>query len=383
MFTPDYKMSPATQRYHDLKVEEEEAGIRLGKASREAGDRWRASEEHPEKGPIYEEFNAAARLHSKTMEEYREKIKAAKEACHEAEIDQWWAAWKDWVYSDENARPACGTAESESPCGRYKLVVSAHATGPSTWGYTKGKVYDLEDPEKPPVELRRNYSTFWHTWQIRDGKTYLWWGEDYQSYSLLDCEEGTYRTQYIGFCWVEVEPSPDGATLLAYGCYWAAPYQYKVYDWPDVHSWPLLEVGDIQAPYPADDGSQGVEWLEGGNLRVFAERLYRISDDVDVESAWDRDDIPTEEYERLEGTVGKEGAEAEYRKDWTVWERPSPLKLYQDLIDWNTRMQSYWEKYPDRGGEDGRDAFEARLWRQMELVWEKIPEDQKPERVHP
>lgn len=88
----------------------------------------------------------------------------------------------------------------------------------------------------------------WHVWAVKNGNTYLLAGEDYQGYSVVNVTTGKVTTAIdngaekgFGFCFADVKV--DGDELVVIGCYWAAPYERRVYDFsnPENLPYPLLD----------------------------------------------------------------------------------------------------------------------------------------------
>lgn len=143
-----------------------------------------------------------------------------------------------------------------SPSGAFSLEVSAYASGPDTWNYSRGVVRRTSD-HAVVADIKRNFDWLWHAWvPHRNGHEYLLCGEEYQGYNVIELESGRNRTHFpdeafdgAGFCWMEVQPSPDGLTLAVTGCYWASPSELVFLDFADPASLPLKElarIGDLR-----------------------------------------------------------------------------------------------------------------------------------------
>jgi len=385
MQTIPFEASTALKLYHSHKLHQHEQGVaaqaKLDEIRKKMGDK--LPKDYPE--DVRAEHTKYWNMLSGGGLRNAFKEAVAHIVISDEEMEQYNEAWRDWYFRDENAKeyhPSYGqlkgAEESLSPDGRYKLVITSHPTSPGSWAYSKGTVYDLEKSDTEPIAvIRRNYGHFWYSWMTHsaNGKQYLWCGENYQGYTCVDLEEGTVRNHLpseagmgSGFCWVDVEPSPDGKYLAVYGCYWACPYEVQVYEFVDPDAWPLLMVGGMDSPVPSDEGKEGLQWNEDGTLSCWAERLIRKSDGADIEEEWDRDNITDEEYERLEMSTLDPDGEAEYRKVHVVWEPLSTRKLYNLKVDYLRRRREFKEKYApkyDHLSED--DLLEAiqRLWDRM------------------
>lgn len=181
-------------------------------------------------------------------------------------LDQYYQAKKVWICRDEN-RTACPSEMLTSPSGRYQLAVTLHSTSPGSWSYAKGKV--LRDGLLL-TEVCRNYSSFPFTWVEGhpNGHDYLICGADYQGQTVIELDTGKRRDhmpeeakQGHGFCWAESRFDKTTSMLVACGCVWACPYEFRFYDFTDPMSgWPEVESGeyieeDIRWPSFEPDGT--------------------------------------------------------------------------------------------------------------------------------
>jgi len=187
----------------------------------------------------------------------------------------------------------------------FRLTVSSHETKKGCWNYTQGIVTQISD-NHIVVDIKRNYSTFWHTWiNHPNGKKYMLCGEDYQGYSIVNLTDGTYKFYFpeegfkgSGFCWITATPSPSGKLLAVEGCVWACPYEILIFDFsePDVLPYKLLS--DI------DEGFFGLKrWHDEDNLEVENEidirksdgKLFRDLTEEERETAVEKDDTDSKE----------------------------------------------------------------------------------------
>lgn len=138
-----------------------------------------------------------------------------------------------------------------SPSNDYKLVVTPYSDPGGGSGRTQGLIYQ-NGSDIPIAEVRRNYGVFPHAWVEghRNGNSYLICGEDYQGQTVVELNT-TKRIDYVpdgarkgwGFCWGSIHPSPDGQMLAVEGCFWACPWEIRVYDFADPMNHPLAELG--------------------------------------------------------------------------------------------------------------------------------------------
>jgi len=148
-----------------------------------------------------------------------------------------------------------------SPSGKYCLTIKAYSTDKDPksrgWGYSQGLVGHLEASpvgafQKDLIaDVRLNYGHFPFQWieNHPDGHDYLICTEDYQGLTVIQLDTGK-RKDYLpleayygsGFCHVDFQPSPDKTLLAVSGCYWAAPYECRFYDFLQPLKLPYREV---------------------------------------------------------------------------------------------------------------------------------------------
>jgi hypothetical protein len=182
--------------------------------------------------------------------DWRETIKKAAQAVQDA----FWRLMKSRHFEPENAVLEA-RKEHQSPSGKYRLVVTPYKTGPNSWNYTLGQVYE---GDRLIAEVQRNYSAFPFAWVENhpNGHPFLVCGEDYQGQTVIELDTGR-RVDYlpqgakrgVGFCWVEIHPSPKGDMLAVEGCYWACPYEVVIHDFSDPLDppWPELSRDDCKS----------------------------------------------------------------------------------------------------------------------------------------
>jgi len=154
-------------------------------------------------------------------------------------------------YFTEENRSEREPLEEASPSGRYRLVVTPYQTTKGSWNYSRGEVFRTSDGEKV-ADVKRNYGSFWYVWieDHADGHDYLACGEDYQGQTFCQLDTGEVRSflpdeafEGFGFCWASARLLSDGKTLLVNGCYWAEPYEFRLYDVSSpMGGWSLLEI---------------------------------------------------------------------------------------------------------------------------------------------
>ena len=186
-----------------------------------------------------------------------------------------WSARRDSLLTPDHALPAT-RREYLSPSGKYRLVVTAF-TREDGWSFTQGLVYRAET-ETLLVEVRRNYHSFPFLWIEGHAKgDFLLCGEDYQGQTVLKLNgrpDGALEIlrrdflpaeakEGLGFCMAEATYDAATQILTLLGCFWAAPYEYRLYDFSDpMKGWPELELppgayvdGDGAPPEISPDGT--------------------------------------------------------------------------------------------------------------------------------
>lgn len=175
---------------------------------------------------------------------------------------------KDSYFVPENA---CVDRRMEhvSPSGKYRLVVTPFVTRKGSWDLTQGLVFRAGQHD-PIAEVRRNYSSFEFEWVENhpNGHAYLVCGEDYQGQTVIELDTAQ-RRDYLppeaskghGFCWVKFNYNRENQLIVACGCIWACPYEYRFYDFSDpMNGWPQVGVDfyfDAEGKEPTieDDGT--------------------------------------------------------------------------------------------------------------------------------
>ena len=140
-----------------------------------------------------------------------------------------------------------------SPSGRYRLVVTPYDQGKPYWGYTQGDIYRGNELV---FSVQRNHDSFPFAWieDHPDGHDYMVTGEDYQGYTILQLDTGDRWDHFPegghkghGWCFVVQHPSPDRTMLAVEGCYWACPYETRIYDFSQPLG-PLSLIADLDSP---------------------------------------------------------------------------------------------------------------------------------------
>lgn len=169
-----------------------------------------------------------------------------------------------------------------SPSGKYKLITSEYATKPGCWSYEQGRVFKVGE-DTPIATVNRNYGSFPFLFVEGhpNGHDYLVCGEDYQGQTVIELDTGKRKDHLpssaeagSGFCWASFEF--HAGLLVVCGCYWAAPYEYRFYDFSDPMSgWPELET---EGYIDADDRHPTFE--PDGTIKTYQTKYIEPDDDA-------------------------------------------------------------------------------------------------------
>lgn len=142
-----------------------------------------------------------------------------------------------WKCRDATASKEPKVIKSDSE--RYELHLTYHSNGPGYWNYSKAKVFR---DGTLVTEVCRNYGSFPFLFVEGhpNGNDYLICGEDYQGQVVIELNTGRRRgllpeeaKQGHGFCWSSYEFDVKSQLLVVNGCFWACPYEYKLFDFSD------------------------------------------------------------------------------------------------------------------------------------------------------
>jgi hypothetical protein len=185
------------------------------------------------------------------------------------------------------------STEHLSPSGAYKLKVTSFRTcDPEskrrTWNYTQGLVF-RQGSDEPLFEVRRNYSSFPFLFVEGhpNGHAYLVCGENYQGQTVLELDTGKRREllpeeakQGHGFCWASYRFEPTASIIIVAGCFWACPYEFKLYDFSDPMSgWPQIEPEDAYN----DDDRRWPTFEPDGTIKFYQSEYVEDNDDDEGE----------------------------------------------------------------------------------------------------
>lgn len=245
------------------------------------------------------DMEQAQNLFKRSVSLAREELNVILDQAAEGVRKLFYKLKKDSFFVPENRMgdPKIYTSSS----GKYRLEVHKYRTGEGTWGYTQGLMYQ---GDRLIAEVRRNYYEFPFIFVEGHPKgDFLICGEDYQRQTVVDLVTGKRKnSEGDTFCWAEYKYSPEWQALLVAGCYWAAPYEYRVYDFSDpmCTGWPHLEL-------MKEDGDEGYadcdeKWpsIEGDLITFF--QSEEPPDDVEEDPDPNTLPVASQTTYRREGT---------------------------------------------------------------------------------
>lgn len=155
-----------------------------------------------------------------------------------------------------------------SPNKNFRLETTNYhqAKDDVNWDVTKVEIYD----NQLNAILFEFYSNdrFFHSWLQTNDVEYLICAEDlFGGQTVIDLtnkQMSSYSPDEDGFIWTEFHLSPDGQTLATIGCFWAAPFVIKIYDFKNPLELPLREIKEVELI-----GSEKiVGWLDNNSFKT-------------------------------------------------------------------------------------------------------------------
>jgi hypothetical protein len=137
-------------------------------------------------------------------------------------------------------------ATSRTVCeGDYRMVITRSGKFPIV-------EFEIFRGEHRISKLYRNHHSVWYKFVFNHpvtNKDYLLCGEDYQGLTILDLNTGSVDRHlplaaHIGQGWCVLELEVVGAAILAQGCYWGGPLEYRVWDFRN-------PIPDFDTGYPS------------------------------------------------------------------------------------------------------------------------------------
>lgn len=190
--------------------------------------------------------------------------------------------------------------EELSPSGKYKLVITSFATGGKSWSFTQGTVFSIGS-DTPIAVVQRNYHSFPFLFVEGHAKgDFLVCGEDYQGQTVVELGSGQRRDflpdsakQGHGFCWVGYEYVPSMQVLLVEGCYWACPYEFRLYDFSDPMNG-MAHLGENEKIW-IDADQRKPTFEADGSVKVY-QTEFTDDDDDDEEEETEKELPPVAAY---------------------------------------------------------------------------------------
>lgn len=259
-------------------------------------------------------------------------------------------------------------SESLSPSGKYKLTeFEVPPLEKGTWGYCSARVERVGEAGTL-FSVQRNYTNFPFAWvdDHPDGHDYMVCGEDYQGLTVLQLTTGK-RADYLpktafeglGFCHAVFHPSPTGTMLAVDGCYWAAPYEVRIYDFsaPMTLPWPLLSPD-------FDSDPDFVRWTSDEACLLRMDDFFCQGCDK-----WESE-MSQEEQKTYIAAYTSEEYDAGVVSREAVWNRPDPLECARQAAQKYQAALTHWAKTetPENFYWAVRDDYRLEFERALSLV---------------
>jgi hypothetical protein len=135
-----------------------------------------------------------------------------------------------------------------SNTNNFLLVTTNYWSKDSNWNLTRVELLSESNGEKL-FDFFTNDDQFFFSWLKKGNCEYFICAEDlYGGQTIIDLTNKTmasYSPNDDGFIWTDFHLSPDGRTLATIGCFWACPFQIKLYDFNNPMALPLKELNQI------------------------------------------------------------------------------------------------------------------------------------------
>jgi len=249
------------------------------------------------------------------------------------------------------------TYTKQSPSGRYQLEISYYGTKKGCWNYSRGIVRRVATDEVV-CDIKRNYSSFTHSFIEKNGQEYLITGRSYMSQTIINLDTGQEweppGDQYDGhaFCWTGAQITPDGNTLIVDGCHWACPFETRFYDFTDPsQGWPELKAYKAGKDEPVwiDMDQIAPKVLPNGDILCSQSREYCVSlgkyeDDITEEEL---KELPDDESDWIHKAVAtrtlrREGDRMTIVDSWVSDEEQALRKARKEA---NERWEAWFKEF--------------------------------------
>ena len=237
--------------------------------------------------------------------------------------------------------------EYTSPSGKYTLKVESKSNGEGYWNSTVGTVTSRSNVL---FEVERNYSQFPFLF-IEDhpdtGDDYLVCGSDYQGQTVLNLSSGDRKDtlseggdEGVGFCWGGYEFDRGTRLLVVSGCYWACPWEYKIFDFSDPFDFKCA-VDDKEHGF--DDYHTRIRITPEGVIEARTidcdSEEYDEEDDDDTPYDFDTSKIPFHEERHF---TKNDNNKWELCHHWVSDELIAKRKAYAEAVE---KQKAEWEHY--------------------------------------
>ena len=138
-----------------------------------------------------------------------------------------------------------------SPCGRYTVeVTELLGKGDGEWPSQLLRIVARRVCDQTQiVEMVTDSRDFYPGWVSRGDNDYLLFQELQGGPTVVDLIRGEVASYYDAeddFIWTDYHLSPSGSRLAVGGCYWACPWDMRVYDFSSPLSVPLPILAHFQ-----------------------------------------------------------------------------------------------------------------------------------------
>lgn len=174
-----------------------------------------------------------------------------------------------------------------SPDKAYKIETNEYRLPKSNlnWSITKVEVFE-SGIESPIFSFKSNYDQFYYGWVAVDKIDYLLCAEDlYGGQTIIDLSNKkmeSYSPGFDGYISTEFHLSPNKKVLATLGCFWACPFEIKLFDfrYPMILPLPEIKCDSILA-----EGLDFIEWTENSCFKSKLDngetRIVDISNDYE------------------------------------------------------------------------------------------------------
>ena len=172
-------------------------------------------------------------------------------------------------YFDPAGKIADEDEQLVSPSQRYRCAVSLYRQAGAEWNWQVARaVISLGATGAEIARITCEDDRFWHCWLERPDGDYLICSEALTGQTVVDLRSGTVASYAVSddeFIWTDRQPAPGQRRLAVIGCYWACPYELRVYDCAQPLSLPLPAIQTV-ALLANNEAFGG--WIDDHSLRL-------------------------------------------------------------------------------------------------------------------